>query len=498
MMAAMATQRDLISLAELVSGLTPVSGLEAIMVGGLELDSRRIGPGDLFVALRGEQHDGGEFIAQAVTAGAVAVLRDGEQAASVESVTGVSGAQVPVVPVPELRQRLGIVAARFFQHPSRELKLIGVTGTNGKTSVASFVARSLDGDSRCGLIGTLGSGFSDDLRVQPNTTPDSISLNRSLRQFVDSGAQAAVMEVSSHGLHQGRVNGLKFDVGVFTNLSHDHLDYHGDMDAYGEAKRLLFTGHGVRHAVVNIDDEFGRRLCREMSREINLLSYGTSEDATVQARNLNYDAGGISFDLWHDGGQAPVRSGLLGEFSVSNLLATAGVLISLDLPLAEVAARVSHLQAVPGRMERFSNGAVTVVVDYAHTPDALDKVLRSLRIHCQGTLICVFGCGGDRDQVKRPAMGRIAAELADRVIVTDDNPRGEAPAEIVRQIVGGVVDRGHIEVIHDRAVAITRAIGQAADGDMVLVAGKGHEDYQIIGDRRLEFSDRKLVAELLQ
>lgn len=494
MMAAMAIGGRSVSVADLLADLAEVGAAGGVMIGNLQLDSRRVSTGDLFVALQGERCDGNAFIDQAVAAGAAAVIHDADVS------YGGSVSRVPVLAVPDLRQRLGIIASRFFAFPAANLRLIGVTGTNGKTSVASFVAACLNRDGRCGLIGTLGQGFPGALHPLVNTTPDPITINRALREFCDHGADAAVMEVSSHGLHQGRVSGLEFHAGVFTNLSHDHLDYHGDMDAYGEAKSLLFTRHRMHNAVINIDDEFGRRLCAEIGREIRLISYGVGDeaDALVRARKVVYGVAGVAFDLCTPDGSVHIESSLLGEFSVSNLLAVAAVLYSLDMPLQEAGRRLAELQPVPGRMERFGNGDITAVVDYAHTPDALEKVLRSLRVHCDGRLICVFGCGGDRDKVKRPAMGRIAAELADGVIVTDDNPRGESPAAIVQQIMGGAGRREHVEVIHDRATAIARAIAEARAGDMVLVAGKGHEDYQIIKDQRIEFSDRETVEALLR
>ncbi len=457
-------------------------------VAGLALDSRELRPGDAFVALPGRHSHGLAHLDEALAAGAVAVLtEDGEAPV----------ASVPVVPVPGLRGRLGELAARLYGHPAEALPVIGVTGTNGKTSVAAFLAQALAADGPVGHLGTLGQGLWGDLESTRHTTPDVFGVHRRLAQARDAGAVAAVMEVSSHALDQGRVDGVRFAAAVFTQLGRDHLDYHGDLAAYGAAKARLFRTPGLGAAVLNLDDPFAAGLATDAPRWGYRL--GTPMGAReVGAEGLRCDAGGLAFDLVHGGRRASIATGLLGRFQAHNLLAAATALLALGHELDEIARRLSRVQAPPGRMEPYrAPGRPLVVVDYAHTPDALAAALDSLRAHVRGRLWCVFGAGGERDRGKRPLMARAAEARADALVLTDDNPRGEAPEAIVADLRAGLSGAVPAAVVHDRAEAIAHALAQADPEDAVLVAGKGHEDYQEIAGTRRPHSDRETVARLL-
>ena len=372
-----------------------------------------------------------------------------------------------------------------------------MTGTNGKTTTTSLLAQALDrGGRRCALIGTLGSGFPGRLDPSLHTTPDAISVHRLMSEFSAAGAEAVCMEVSSHALDQARVAGVAFDVAVFTNLTRDHLDYHGDMAAYAAAKARLFDFPHLDAAVINADDRFGQELIARSRPRTRIVSFGF-DGGDVHARAVHPSPAGLAIDVCTPTGNAEVRSPLLGRFNAANLLAVLAVLLVLDVPLAEAAAVLAHAQPPAGRMERFGrDDQPMVVVDYAHTPDALEKALIALREHTRGRLLCVFGCGGDRDRGKRPEMGAIAERLADIVILTNDNPRHEEPQSIIEQIAAGM--RSTPTVIPDRTHAIRAALAEARPGDIVLVAGKGHEDYQQIGSERRPYSDRDTVRTLLQ
>jgi UDP-N-acetylmuramoyl-L-alanyl-D-glutamate--2,6-diaminopimelate ligase len=381
------------------------------------------------------------------------------------------------------------------------MTLVGVTGTNGKTSTVQLLAQAwtLQG-MRAGSVGTLGAGLHGAVVPTGFTTPLVLQLHALLAELRDAGAQAVAMEVSSHALDQGRVDGVHFDVAVFTNLTRDHLDYHGTMDAYGAAKARLFAWPGLRAAVINLDDPFGRALLAALPagvRGVGLSSRGAQ--AEVRAENIALEPGGIAFDLLLGDARHSVRSTLLGRFNVDNLLAVAGVLHALGQPASAVVDVLERLQPVAGRMNSFGGGAKPlVVVDYAHTPDALEQALATLRAHAPTQLVCVFGCGGERDRGKRPQMAAIAEAGADRVIVTDDNPRNEDGDEIVAEIVAGFARPQAVEVERDRARAIARAIGEAGPRDIVLIAGKGHEPYQDIGGVRHAFDDALVARTVLE
>ncbi len=467
-----------------------------IVVRGLVQDSRAVEPGDAFVAIGGFGAHGLRFAEQAEAAGASAILFEPPAPAELPP-------PATAIAVPGLRSRLGGLADRFHARPSRAMTLVGVTGTNGKTSTVQLLAQAwqLRG-VRSGSIGTLGAGLYGEAVATGFTTPLVLQLHALLAQLRDAGAKAVAMEVSSHALDQGRVDGVHFDVAVFTNLTRDHLDYHGDMDRYGAAKAKLLAWPGLRAAVLNLDDAFGRGLMAALApglKAVGVSSRGAAA-ATVRAEALRLDGEGLAFDLSVEGQTYPVRSELLGRFNVDNLLAVAGALHALGEPASEIAGTLSRLQPIHGRMNRLGGEGVLplVVIDYAHTPDALEQALSSLREHAQARLVCVFGCGGERDAGKRPQMAESAERLADRVIVTDDNPRAENGDAIVAGILAGFRAPHAVLVQRDRAQAIARAIGEAGPDDIVLIAGKGHEPYQEIDGVRHPFDDTAVAGQALQ
>ncbi len=461
----------------------------ALPVYGVEIDSRKVQPGDLFLALPGEQHDGRNYIGTAAAAGACAVVAE----AGVSAEQRLAAGQVPLVEVTDLANQAGIIASRFFGRPSEQMLTVGVTGTNGKTTTSRVLAQLLRGHAgHCGVIGTLGATLGNDAVDATNTTPDALSLQRQLAEWRAEGVTAAVLEVSSHSLVQGRVSGMVFDTAIFTNLTHDHLDYHGDMESYAAAKARLFATPGLRHAIVNRDDPWADTMLAVLAPEVEVLGYALERDAEVRADNIAYHHGGLEATVRTPWGEGLVHSPMAGDFNLSNLLAAISAACVAGMPLQQALAAVPQLAGVDGRMQYVDNAReLQLVVDYAHTPDALAQALRALRAHTEGELHCVFGCGGNRDRDKRPLMGQAADQLADRVIVTSDNPRHEEPLAIIEDILPGI--EGRHEVEPDRARAIALAVSTAAPGDCVLVAGKGHENYQQVGDERLDFSD---VAEI--
>jgi UDP-N-acetylmuramoyl-L-alanyl-D-glutamate--2,6-diaminopimelate ligase len=457
----------------------------AVLVRELTLDSRKVRPGDLFLAVPGGAQDGRQHMLDAITRGAAAIAYEAEGAPAM------TASSAALVPLKGLAGQLSAIAGRFYGEPSRGLHLIGVTGTNGKTSVSQLLAQALDElGERCGIIGTLGTGFHGALQLGQHTTPDPIGVQATLSNLKKEGAKAVAMEVSSHGLDQGRVAALDFDVAVFTNLSRDHLDYHGSMAAYGEAKAKLFVQQGLRCRVINLDDAFGRQLAVQPS-ESRLITYSLDDaSAGLHCRDIQFSDAGVRARLITPRGEGSLRSPLLGQFNLSNLLAVVGALLAMDYPLDEILKLLPQLQAPAGRMQRLGGGAQPlVVVDYAHTPDALQKALEALRPHVRGQLLCLFGCGGDRDSGKRPLMGEVAERLADRVLVTDDNPRGEDPQQILADIRAGFAEPPRAQFLSGRGEAIAQLIAEASVDDVILLAGKGHEDYQEIAGQRHPFSD---------
>ena len=494
----MTTQKtaEHVSLAELIHGLFYVRQASAVSVSGLSQDSRRVQKGDLFFALGGEQVHGKQFIAEAIRRGAHAVLYEAPIARQELR------DEVPVYAVPGLKQMAGVIAERFYGAPSEDEFIIGVTGTNGKTSISQFIAQALQEDAPCAVIGTLGNGVFGHLEAGGFTTPDTITLHTLLDDFRHENIKRVVMEVSSHGLEQGRVAGVAFDVAVFSNLSHEHLDYHGDMASYGRAKRRLFECKSLKYAVLNIDDDFGRQLLTSMPGAVGTVSYGFGQGdilPSLQGSDLQLGRDGLRLHVESDWGKGDLKVPLLGKFNAYNLLAALGALLASGIGFDDAMGRLSRVRPVPGRMQGYGGeqGLPLVVVDYAHTPDALEQVLLALRAHTPAKVWCVFGCGGDRDRSKRAVMAGVAERLADQVIVTDDNPRSENSDVIVADILQGFSHMDAVMVIPDRAQAITEAITEAAAADVVLVAGKGHEDYQIVGDQRLPFSDTEEVLQAL-
>jgi UDP-N-acetylmuramoyl-L-alanyl-D-glutamate--2,6-diaminopimelate ligase len=466
------------------------------LVTGLDADSRNLKAGDAFVALRGASTHGLRFAATAEKAGVAAILCEAPAP---------DGIALPAnaVLVPELRAKLGRLADRFFDAPSERVSMTGVTGTNGKTSTVQLIAQalSLNGD-RAGTIGTLGAGLYGELVAGERTTPDVIAVHRLIAQMRDAGATHVAMEVSSHALEQGRVDAVAFKVAVFTNLTRDHLDYHGTMDAYGAAKARLFAWPTLEAVVINLDDDFGSKLISQVAdgvRRIGVSSRGHG-GALLAAENSSLTPAGLRFDLVEAGAKHAVTSPLLGRFNIDNLLAVAGTLFALGWSLPKIAETLPKLSPVGGRMSRVGGDGRSplIVVDYAHTPDALQQALASLREHTPGRLTCVFGCGGDRDRGKRPQMAAIAERGADRVIVTDDNPRSESGDAIVVDIVAGFDSRRNVRIERDRAKAIAQALSDAHAGDVILIAGKGHETYQEVAGVKHDFDDLAVARALLR
>lgn len=478
-----------------------------IEISGLSNDSRKVKKDDLFFACQGDLSHGLMFAAAAVKKGSISVIWD--ECETCDSEISEISKQVCCLHCDDLKMKMGEIADRFYQHPSAQLKVTGITGTNGKTSVAHFIAQCLDeAGKRCGVMGTLGNGFPGELNVTGLTTADALSIHRDLEVFRSNNAANVVMEVSSHGLDQGRVNGVIFDAAVFTNLSHDHLDYHKTLNAYAEVKRKLFFMPGLNTAVINLDDDYGRVLAKECKNRLEVWGYSTQEkledwqgyaDYIVQASSFKAVKNGFEISVKAPNGEGVLYLPLLGSFNVSNALAVLSVLLINNWSFESALEKMSVVSPIPGRMEIVStNDELLVVVDFAHTPDALEEACRAVKAHFDGQLWCVFGCGGDRDHRKRPLMAKVAQSFADQVIVTSDNPRGEDPQHIVDEIVEGFSDKSRLKVILDRHEAIAYAIENAKKNDVVLLAGKGHESVQLVGDKSFLFDDRLVAKELLE
>lgn len=499
-----------VRLAEIAAGL--VAAPAALEVNDVTLDSRAAGPGTLFLACRGQGRHGAQFAGEALSRGAAAVLYEPAPGARELIEAGLGEAtragEVFVAPVPQLSRHAGIIADRFFGRPSQALTVAGITGTNGKTTCAWLLAQALTRCNRpAAYMGTIGFGLPEALAATEHTTADAVSIHRRLARMRALGATAVSMEVSSHALEQERVGGVRFHTAAFTNLTRDHLDYHGTMAAYGAAKARLFAWPGIALRVINVDDAFGARLARQPSAaQLVTTSRGAAAFAAppgarwVRAARIDAVASGLALEVESSWGGASLRVPLIGDFNADNTVTVLAVLLAWGIPLAQAAAALESCHAAPGRMEAIggSGGAPLAIVDYAHTPDALAKALRAARRHCRGSLRVVFGCGGDRDPGKRPMMGRLAAELADESVVTDDNPRGEPPEKIVREIVAGIPRGAAVRIEHDRAVAIRAALARSGPEDVVLIAGKGHEEYQIYGSERRPFSDQSVARAALE
>ena len=488
------------ALGELVAGWVAVP--PELMVSDLTLDSRAATPGSLFLAARGHSHHGLAFAPEAVARGARAVLYE-PGAATTEL-----PAEVFLAPVPELTERAGLIADRFFGAPSQRITVAGITGTNGKTTCAWLLAQALQRRGRqCGYMGTLGVGLPPEVTPMPHTTPDAVTVHRQLAALAAAGAECVSMEVSSHALDQARVNGVRFHTAAFTNLTRDHLDYHGTMEHYGAAKARLFAWPGLTCRVINFDDPFGAVLARTASPARLILTTRAARGSAalptgaefVCATRVQAESTGLTIEVESSWGTVELPVRLMGEFNVENALTVLAVLLAWDIPLRDAARALGKVRAARGRMEMFGGRGRSplAIVDYAHTPDALANALRAARLHCRGQLRLVFGCGGDRDAGKRPLMGRIAAQLADDLVLTDDNPRGEDPQRIVADIVAGIGNEAPLTIEHDRALAIRLALQRSAPDDVVLIAGKGHEDYQITAHERRAFRDQSVVADEL-
>ncbi|MGC9456546.1 MAG: UDP-N-acetylmuramoyl-L-alanyl-D-glutamate--2,6-diaminopimelate ligase [Halothiobacillaceae bacterium] len=491
---------SVLTLGELLGAHCP-RGLVERVVSGLRDDSRQVTPGDLFFARSGAHVEGVRFARDAMSRGAAGVVVPAHMADAARADLP-DGA--PLIPVPDVLEVMASAANRFHADPLSDLRLVGVTGTNGKTSVARFIAGALATvTGPVGKIGTLGVTLMDrdherQLAETVNTTPGTLALFEALAAIRDAGARYAVMEVSSHALTQRRLAGVPLEVGVFTNLSRDHLDYHGDLESYFEAKALLFTHPGLREAVINMDDRHGRILLERFGDRLSCWAFGlgdapweAGDSQQVHATDLRYSRDGLALSVETGFGSGSIQSPLFGAFNASNLLAALAALLALGMPQDQALAALGQVPPPPGRMQRLRTrpGQPQVIVDYAHTPDALEQVLVALRGHVVGRLHCIFGCGGERDPGKRPQMGAVAEGHADRVVVTDDNPRTEPGEIIVAQILSGMRAPDEAIVQRDRRLAIVETLAAAAADDLVLIAGKGHEDYQEIDGQRLPFSD---------
>ena len=491
------------SLARLLDGFAALP--RDVEVSDLTQDGRAVQPGSAFLAVRGTREHGLKYAPQAIANGARAVLWEPAPAAELPSAELPS--EIVVAPVERLREQASAIADRFFGAPSRALSVAGITGTNGKTTCAYLLAQALELAGRpAAYMGTIGTGRPRALAASALTTGDAVTVQRTLARLRADGAASVAMEVSSHAIDQHRVGAVRFRTAAFTNLTRDHLDYHGTMEHYGATKARLFTREDLASRVINLDDPFGRQLALDPRGRGRLVvtSRGRASQpggaaGFVRARQVGLSRRGIELEFDSSWGPGAITCPLVGDFNVDNLLTVLAVLLDWELPLDAATRVLGEVRATPGRMETFggTDGLPLVIVDYAHTPDALRKALLAARAHCDGTLWVVFGCGGDRDPGKRPLMGAIAAELADRVTLTDDNPRTESPQAIIDGIRAGIPAGFNYRVERDRADAIRGGVAQAGPGDVVVIAGKGHEDYQIQGHQRRHFSDQEAVRAAL-
>ena len=491
---------DSSKLSYLLAGFADIDQKIDCNIQALSLDSRAVERGDLFFACAGTQGHGLDYIDQVCDSGVAAIAW--EPTAEYNEVPKI-GKNIPLIAVENLAHQVGIIADRFYGHPSKDLHVIGITGTDGKTSCSHFLASALSNkESKAGVIGTIGYGLFGELHEASHTTPDAIRIHELLHGMRESGVQYVVMEVSSHGLDQGRVNGVLFEVAVLTNVSRDHLDYHGDQISYAKAKEKLFHMPGLMSAVINHDDEFGVQWLESLNSNVVSVSYGDKQNNiiaqnSVVISDVSLTQSGISWHISSPWGEADFFNRLYGSFNVYNLAAVVSVLGCLGLSWKEICEQIETMRTVPGRMEVCrvdkQESTANVIIDFAHTPEALEQVLVSLKGHGFGRVWCVFGCGGDRDAGKRPLMGEVAERLADRVILTNDNPRTESPENIVSEILSGIEKPELVQVECDREKAISWALASAGVDDIVLVAGKGHESYQIIGSEKIPFNDREVI-----
>ncbi len=493
-------------LPDLINGLVslpdPVPSAVNIIATGIQMDSRLLQKGDLFLACFGNNHDAREYINEAVEMGVAAVLAEsGGEWQGVRIIQDIA-----VIAIENLSAKVGKIAARFYSHPSQKLSVIGITGTNGKTSCSQFIAQALANSGfSCGTMGTLGYGVYGKLKETQLTTPNPVFMQMALAEMAQDGVDPVVMEVSSVGLHQRRVKAVKFDTAIFTNLTRDHLDYHESMEAYGSNKKKLFTTEGLSRAIINLDDPYALSVINAIAPSVDVCTYSLKNSAaTVYAESLSLTQKGFEARIVTPIGAGTVKGKLFGCFNVSNLLAVVTTLINYlpkkrAIDIEQLCELVSRLRSVDGRMEIISDfEEITAMVDYAHTPEGLRSALKGLRDHFSGNIWCVFGCGGNRDKGKRPIMGEIAEAFADRLIIADDNPRNEDGDDIVQHILSGMSNPEKAIIERNRKKAIAYAIANAEPGDVVVIAGKGHETYQDVGGSRLIFSDANQVRLALQ
>ena len=489
-----------IMLSSLLGGIADVPSSIDVAISSMTQDSREVEVGCLFVALKGVQQHGMAYAERAEMLGAVAVVFESDE--SLEPVE----TNIPQFEIADLRESLGMIADRFYSSPSQSLQMVGITGTDGKTSVSHFMAQAIN---NCAVIGTLGLGLLDDLEVATHTTPDVINVHKSLAAMKEQGIATVAMEVSSHALDQGRVAGVAFDVAVLTNLSRDHLDYHKTVEAYADAKEKLFHWSNLKAVVLNLDDEFGRKVAKKVSQTQTVVGYGVGKAENYPAGSLvaidtKFTVNGICAVVQYGSQKGQLAVSVLGRFNLSNLLASLGAMLGLGIAFNDAVSQLNKVQTVAGRMEKVGgvlSESILTVVDFAHTPNALESVLKALREHLgneASNLICVFGCGGDRDAGKRPLMAAVAEKYANVVIATDDNPRTESPELIMQDIVAGFENKEAVIIEHDRSVAIYKALKRAKSGDAVLIAGKGHETGQILATGTIPFNDREQVEQALQ
>ena len=492
-------------LSELLSGFAVEDSVPSIRINDIASNSANVKANSAFIALPGIKSNGIDYAIDAVKAGAVAVIYDAGDEYSLQRIP-LLRKQVETcwIGVDDLERANGHIVSRFFGDPGQAMTIIGITGTDGKSSVTHLVTQALTRIGKsCASIGTLGYGIGNKLTPDSLTTPDAVSLQARLHQFRQQRCEYVVMEVSSHALEQYRVNGCDFDIAVLTNLGRDHLDYHGDLDSYAAAKARLFHDFELSGRVVNIDDSFGQALSRSVEKD-SLLRYSLVSEAECEAEvkliASELTASGLNIKASTPLGEVTAVTALLGHFNIENTLACIATLVALGLDHNQLELAVKDLKPIPGRMEKFigKHGRASAVVDFAHTEQALRACLEACRQHTRGLLWCVFGCGGDRDQGKRSGMGRAVEELADRMIITDDNPRNESPEKIVSEIIAGMKRPGQACIVHNRQAAIEYALSQAAPEDLVVIAGKGHEQVQIVGNERRPFCDRHVVSRILQ
>lgn len=479
----------MMTLQQLLPNTTLPATAAGVVLSGLQLDSRKVTPGDAFLAVQGVASDGRQFVSQAIAAGAVAVVAEAEKFAVQQEQA------VPRVNFPGLTRSVGELAARWYGEPGSTMNVVGVTGTNGKTSITWFLRDALNAlGHRCALVGTLGLGLKDNEQITGHTTPDPITLQAGLARVREAGADTVAMEVSSHALDQHRLGSTPVPVAVFSNLSRDHLDYHGDMEAYLAAKSVLFTRDGVKLAVINCDDPVAYSLVGCLADGVRCVTFGDQAGATVRCGSVAFTTEGTTAELNVGGGSFTVTLPLFGHFNLSNVMAVAGILHGQGVGTASLVGALTAITPVPGRMEPVRQaGCPTVIVDYAHTPDGLEKALQACRAHFTGRLFCIVGCGGDRDTGKRPQMAAVAERGADQVVFTSDNPRSEDPQKIIDEMCVGLTYTGSVQIIVERDRAVMDTVQAASDGDVILLAGKGHEDYQEVKGVRYPSDDRDLA-----